>query len=97
MLTGQESILMLGLAVYIHCVEQYKPKTEGVADIPQPLLVKSSMQYLQEKLISLSPIQYQFMFRFSDRDLCTFKILENEEIQLKIHNYSFLSYVFQLS
>jgi hypothetical protein len=50
--TRQEPTLMLGLAVYTHCLELYKSKRGEAADKSQSLLIKSSMQYLQENMVT---------------------------------------------
>jgi hypothetical protein len=52
MQTGQAPTLMLELAVYTHCEELHKSKKAQEAGRPQPLLARSSMQYLQENLVT---------------------------------------------
>jgi hypothetical protein len=70
--TRQEPTLMLGLAVYTHCLEQHKSKLGEAADKSQSLLIKSSMQYLQENVVI-----HQFICFALVTGLCTFRILEN--------------------
>lgn len=50
--TRQEPTLILGLAVCTHCLELYKSKMAEAADKSQSLLLKSSMQYLQENVVT---------------------------------------------